>query len=74
MEKSISILIIYTGGTIGMVNDPVTGTLVPIDFRHISGQVPELRRFGFDLESVTFDPVIDSSDVSPETWIKIADT
>lgn len=74
MDKSISILIIYTGGTIGMVNDPVTGALVPIDFRHISGQVPELRRFGFNLESVTFDPVIDSSDVSPETWIRIADT
>jgi L-asparaginase len=74
MEKSISILIIYTGGTIGMVNDPVTGTLIPIDFRHISGQVPELRRFGFNLGSVTFDPVIDSSDVSPATWIKIADT
>ncbi|MFZ2286198.1 MAG: type I asparaginase [Bacteroidales bacterium] len=74
MEKSISILIIYTGGTIGMVNDPVTGSLVPIDFRHISDQVPELRRFGFTLDSVTFDPVIDSSDVSPETWIKIAET
>jgi len=73
MEKSISVLIIYTGGTIGMVNDPVTGTLVPIDFGHISEQVPELRRFGFNLESLTFDPVIDSSDVSPETWIKIAD-
>ena len=74
MEKSISILIIYTGGTIGMVNDPVTGTLVPIDFRHISDQVPELQRFGFKLETVTFDPVIDSSDVSPETWIRIANT
>jgi L-asparaginase len=74
MEKGISILIIYTGGTIGMVNDPVTGSLVPIDFRHISDQVPELRRFGFTLESVSFDPVIDSSDVSPETWIKISAT
>jgi L-asparaginase len=74
MEKGISILIIYTGGTIGMVNDPLTGSLVPIDFRHISDQVPELRRFGFTLESVSFDPVIDSSDVSPETWIKIAET
>jgi len=74
MEKSISVLIIYTGGTIGMVNDPVTGALVPIDFSHISEQVPELRRFGFNLESLTFDPVIDSSDVSPETWVKIADT
>lgn len=74
MEKSTAILIIYTGGTIGMVNDPITGSLVPIDFRHISDQVPELRRFGFTLESVTFDPVIDSSDVSPETWVRIADT
>ncbi len=74
MKESISILIIYTGGTIGMVNDPVTGSLVPIDFRHISDQVPELRRFGFTLESVTFDPVIDSSDVSPDTWVRIAET
>lgn len=57
-----------------MVNDPVTGSLVPIDFSHISDQVPELRRFGFTLESVTFDPVIDSSDVSPDTWVMIAET
>ncbi|MDX9728825.1 MAG: type I asparaginase [Bacteroidales bacterium] len=72
METNRSILIIYTGGTIGMVNDPVTGSLVPIDFRHISSQVPELRRFGFTLETVTFDPVIDSSEVNPETWHRIA--
>jgi L-asparaginase len=74
MENSRSVLIIYTGGTIGMVNDPVSGTLVPIDFRHISDQVPELRRFGFTLETVTFDPVIDSSEVSPDVWIMIAET
>lgn len=57
-----------------MVNDPVSGALVPIDFRHISDQVPELRRFGFSLETVTFDPVIDSSDVTPDTWMRIART
>jgi len=74
MEKNRSILLIYTGGTIGMVNDPVSGSLVPFDFRHISGQVPELRRFGFNIESMTFDPVIDSSDVSPDTWCSIANT
>jgi L-asparaginase len=45
---------------------------VPIDFRHISSQVPELRRFGFTLETVTFDPVIDSSEVNPDTWHRIA--
>ena len=57
-----------------MVNDPVSGSLVPIDFRHISDQVPELRRFGFTLETVTFDPVIDSSEVVPDTWVRIART
>ncbi|TFH48232.1 MAG: asparaginase, partial [Bacteroidia bacterium] len=72
MSNSTSILIIYTGGTIGMVHEPVTGTLVPIDFAHISRQVPELQRFGFRLETVTFDPVIDSSDVSPDVWNKLA--
>ncbi len=74
MEMNRSVLIIYTGGTIGMVNDPVSGSLVPIDFRHISDQVPELRRFGFTLETVTFDPVIDSSEVVPDTWVRIART
>ena len=57
-----------------MVNDPVSGSLVPIDFRHISDQVPELRRFGFTLETVTFTPVIDSSEVAPDTLVRIART
>jgi len=48
-EKEISVLLIYTGGTIGMVNDPVTGSLVPVDFEHLSDQVPELRKFSYDL-------------------------
>jgi L-asparaginase len=72
-KKEIKILIIYTGGTIGMVQDPETGSLVPIDFRHISDHVPELRKFGYDLHSVSFDPVKDSSNVEPSVWIRIAD-
>jgi L-asparaginase len=72
-KKDISILIIYTGGTIGMVHDPVTGSLVPIDFRHISDHVPELRKFGYDLQSVSFNPVKDSSNIDPEVWIKMAE-
>lgn len=56
-----------------MVHDPVTGSLVPIDFRHISDHVPELRKFGYDLHSVSFDPVKDSSNIDPEVWIKIAE-
>jgi L-asparaginase len=74
MKKETCILIIYTGGTIGMVNDPVTGSLVPIDFEHISDEVPELKRFGCILNSVTFDPVVDSSNIDTTTWIRIAET
>jgi L-asparaginase len=72
-KEEISILIIYTGGTIGMVRDDVTQSLVPIDFRHISDHVPELRKFGYDLHSVSFDPVKDSSNIDPSVWIKIAE-
>jgi L-asparaginase len=72
-RKDISVLIIYTGGTIGMVHDPKTGSLVPIDFRHISDHVPELRKFGYDLHSVSFDPVKDSSNIDPGVWVKIAE-
>jgi L-asparaginase len=73
-NKEISILIIYTGGTIGMVNDPATGALVPVNFSDISDQVPELRKFGCRIRSVSFDPVTDSSNMEPSTWVKIAET
>jgi L-asparaginase len=72
-KKEISLLIIYTGGTIGMVHDPQAGSLVPIDFRHISDHVPELRKFGYDLHSISFDPVNDSSNIDPGIWIKLAE-
>ncbi len=70
--KEASLLIIYTGGTIGMVHDPVTGSLVPIDFRYISDHVPELKKFGYELHSVSFDPVIDSSNIDPAVWVRMA--
>jgi len=56
-----------------MVHDPNTGSLVPIDFRHISDHVPELRKFGYDLHSISFDPVKDSSNIDPGVWIKMAE-
>jgi L-asparaginase len=72
-KKEISILIIYTGGTIGMIHDPESGSLVPIDFRHITDHVPELRKFGYDLHSISFDPVKDSSNIDPEVWVRMAE-
>lgn len=67
-----SILIIYTGGTIGMKTDAATGALVPFDFSGIYDEFPSLKRLNVDIEVVTMNPVIDSSNVSPATWIELA--
>ncbi len=67
-----SVLLIYTGGTIGMKTDPVTGTLVPFDFNGIYDEFPSLRRLDVDLEVLPFEP-IDSSNVAPELWVRLAD-
>ncbi len=68
-----SVLIIYTGGTIGMKEDPADGTLKPFDFSQIKEEVPELNKFDVRIDSVTFDPLIDSSDVEPSLWVKLAE-
>ncbi len=70
-DKS-SILIIYTGGTIGMREDPADQTLKPFDFSQIMEEVPELRKFACRIDSYTFDPLIDSSDVEPAMWQELA--
>lgn len=57
-----------------MVHDPITGSLVPIDFKHITDHVPELLKFGFNLHSISFDPVKDSSNIDPGIWVKMAET
>ena len=67
-----SILIIYTGGTIGMKQDPVDLALRPFDFSQILEEVPELKKFAVRIDSYTFDPLIDSSDVEPSLWTKLA--
>jgi L-asparaginase len=66
-----SVLIIYTGGTIGMVQNPSTGALKPFDFDHILKQVPELKSFGYKLDTITFDPIVDSSNANPQFWVKL---
>jgi L-asparaginase len=63
---------IYTGGTIGMKQDPVDMTLKPFDFDQIIEEVPELGKFAFKIDSRTFDPLIDSSDAEPSLWKEIA--
>ncbi|MBE6237089.1 MAG: type I asparaginase [Bacteroidales bacterium] len=70
-EKS-SILLIYTGGTIGMKEDPAIQALRPFDFSQILAEVPELRKFAYKIDSYTFEPLIDSSDVDPLNWVTLA--
>ena len=67
-----SILIIYTGGTIGMKTDAATGALVPFDFSGIYEEFPSLKRLNVDIDVETMNPVIDSSNVSPDNWVTLA--
>ena len=73
-EKSSrnAVLLIYTGGTIGMKEDPSDGTLKPFDFNGIQEEVPELRKFALKIDSFAFNPLIDSSDVEPTLWQALA--
>ena len=67
-----SVLLIYTGGTIGMKEDPSTGALTPFDLKGIVDEVPELRKFAMRIDSHTFTPLIDSSDIEPSLWQALA--
>lgn len=66
------ILIIYTGGTIGMMSDPVTKTLVPINFEQIMDNVPELEKLNCKIKVHSFEHIIDSSNMNPEVWSELA--
>lgn len=67
-----SILLIYTGGTIGMKQDPDTLALKPFNFNQILEEVPELKKFGCKIDTFSFDPLIDSSDVQPAFWVRLS--
>lgn len=73
IAENTSILVIYTGGTIGMIEDPIKGLLKPFNFKKIMTQIPEIKGFGYHIESISFDPPIDSSNIDPSTWIRIAE-
>ena len=67
------VLIIYTGGTIGMKQDSASMALVPFNFGQILEEVPELKKFNLSIDAYSFDPAIDSSDVRPEFWVELAE-
>ena len=68
MKEESSVLLIYTGGTIGMIENPETGALESFNFDHLIKNVPELKKLGYIISTIQFDPPIDSSDMDPGKW------
>ena len=71
MNRTNKVLLIYTGGTIGMGCDPRTGALEPLDFNHLAKNVPEFEQIQPDIDTFQFVPAIDSSDITPARWGEI---
>lgn len=67
-----TILLIYTGGTIGMVKDPVSGALKAFDFNKLLKNIPELKLLDCSISTVSFETPIDSSNMNIEEWVKMA--
>jgi len=72
MESRSSILVIYTGGTIGMAKDPISGALQPINLEALYRHIPILESLNYNLKFHAFEPLIDSSDMKPSFWVRLA--
>jgi L-asparaginase len=72
MQSKPNILLIYTGGTIGMMKDFETGELKAFNFGKISNKIPELKLLDCTIQTISFDVPIDSSNMNPKKWIEIA--
>lgn len=71
MSQNKSILLIYTGGTIGMVKG-TDGSLKPFDFEKLTAEIPELKKFDVELSAIAYKKPIDSSNMNPEAWVYLA--
>lgn len=71
MTKKKNILLIYTGGTIGMVKDYKTNSLLPFDFNNLRKRIPELNQLPCNIKTITFKTPIDSSNMNPKYWLDI---
>lgn len=72
MENKPTILLIYTGGTIGMIRDFETGALQNFDFTRLLEHIPELQLLDCQIETLSFDTPIDSSNMNPSHWVTLA--
>lgn len=65
------ILIIYTGGTIGMIENAESGALEPFNFDHLIDNVPKIKRLDYDIDNFQFEVPLDSSAMTPDHWVQI---
>jgi L-asparaginase len=72
MTLQPSLLVIYTGGTIGMVQDPKTGALKPLSLDNLYSYLPVIANFNFRFDFHTFHPLLDSSNMHPSFWVELA--
>ena len=72
MLSKAKILLIYTGGTIGMRKDFETGALKAFNFSKLLQRIPELKQLDCEIETLSFENPIDSSNMNPEKWAQIA--
>jgi L-asparaginase len=73
MLSKAKILLIYTGGTIGMMKDFATGALKAFNFSKLLQKIPELKQLDCDIETISFEKPIDSSNINPEKWVELAE-
>ena len=72
MKAKPNILLIYTGGTIGMMKDFETGALKAFNFKKLLQKIPELKQLDCNIETISFSKPIDSSNMNPDKWVQIA--
>ena len=73
MQSKVKILLIYTGGTIGMMKNFETGALQAFNFSKLLQKIPELKQLDCDIETISFEKPMDSSNLNPKHWIQIAE-
>jgi L-asparaginase len=74
MQSKAKILLIYTGGTIGMMKDFETGALKAFNFSKLISKIPELKQLDCDIETISFEKPLDSSNMTSIHWISIANS
>ena len=73
MSRKPNILIVYTGGTIGMIKDYKTNALKAFDFSQIIEKIPELEQLNCNIKSISFDEPIDSSNMNTDYYVEIVE-